>query len=108
MRIDPPGRRLLVASFRAPGGRFFRPGSVASCAGAVIPGPHASPATIENLAVQAGFQVLDRGDLLMLRTVTRNRGQFPTEQAALKVLYLAVRTSSSTAGRTPGSAVPGG
>jgi transposase-like protein len=26
-----------------------------------------------------------------LRKVTRNRGQFPTEQAALKVLYLAVR-----------------
>src|SRR6266550_1756883 len=27
-----------------------------------------------------------------LRKVTRNRGQFPSEQAALKVLYLAVRT----------------
>jgi transposase-like protein len=26
-----------------------------------------------------------------LRKVTRNRGQFPSEQAALKVLYLAVR-----------------
>jgi transposase-like protein len=26
-----------------------------------------------------------------LRKVTRNRGQFPTGQAALKVLYLAVR-----------------
>jgi putative transposase len=27
-----------------------------------------------------------------LRKVTRSRGQFPSEQAALKVLYLAVRT----------------
>jgi transposase-like protein len=27
-----------------------------------------------------------------LRKVTRNRGQFPSEQAALKVLYLAIRT----------------
>jgi len=27
----------------------------------------------------------------LLRKVTRNRGQFPSEQAALKVLYLAVR-----------------
>jgi transposase-like protein len=26
-----------------------------------------------------------------LRKVTRNRGQFPSEQAALKILYLAVR-----------------
>jgi putative transposase len=26
-----------------------------------------------------------------VRLVTRNRGQFPSEQAALKVLYLAVR-----------------
>jgi putative transposase len=26
-----------------------------------------------------------------LRKVTRNRGQFPSEQAALKVLYLAIR-----------------
>lgn len=26
-----------------------------------------------------------------LRKITRNRGQFPSEQAALKVLYLAVR-----------------
>ena len=26
-----------------------------------------------------------------LRKVTRNRGQFPTEQSVLKVLYLAVR-----------------
>ena len=69
MRTDPPARRLLVASFRAPGGRFFRPGSVASCAGAVIPGQHASPATIEDLAVQAGFQELDRGGLLMLGCV---------------------------------------
>jgi hypothetical protein len=33
----------------------------------------------------------DRVDQCRLRKVTRNRGQFPTEQAALKVLYLAVR-----------------
>ena len=66
MRTDPPARPLPVANFRAPGGRFFRPGAVASCAGAVIPGQHASPATIDDLAVQAGFQVLDRGGLLML------------------------------------------
>ena len=60
MRIDPPARRLLGRRLCAPGGRFFRPGSAASCAGAVIR-QHASPATIEDLAVQAGFQVLDRG-----------------------------------------------
>ena len=43
-----------------------------------------------------------------LRKVTRNRGQFPSEQAALKVLYLAVRNLEEF--RTPnlGSAVPGG
>ena len=28
-----------------------------------------------------------------LHKVTRNRGQFPSEQAALKVLYLAIRSS---------------
>ena len=43
-----------------------------------------------------------------LRKVTRNRGQFPSEQAALKVLYLAVRNLEEFRGRTPGSAVRGG
>ena len=33
-----------------------------------------------------------------LRKVTRNRGQFPTEQAALKVLYLAVRNLAGLPG----------
>jgi transposase-like protein len=33
----------------------------------------------------------ERVDERRLRKVTRNRGQFPSEQAALKVLYLAVR-----------------
>ncbi len=33
----------------------------------------------------------DRVDERRLRKVTRNRGQFPSEQAVLKVLYLAVR-----------------
>jgi hypothetical protein len=42
-----------------------------------------------------------------LRKVTRNRGQFPSEQAALKVLYLAVRNleefrSPSAGIRSPG------
>jgi SAM-dependent methyltransferase len=37
-----------------------------------------------------------------LRKVTRNRGQFPTEQAALKVLYLAVRNLDEYRGRTVG------
>jgi transposase-like protein len=43
-----------------------------------------------------------------LRKVTRNRGQFPSEQAALKVLYLAVRNLRSSAAATSGSAAPGG
>jgi hypothetical protein len=33
---------------------------------------------------------------------TRNRGQFPTEQAALKVLYLAVRNLDEYRGTTAG------
>ncbi|MDT0264269.1 IS256 family transposase [Jatrophihabitans sp. DSM 44399] len=37
-----------------------------------------------------------------LRKVTRNRGQFPTEQAALKVLYLAVRNLEDYRGATVG------
>jgi putative transposase len=37
-----------------------------------------------------------------LRKVTRNRGQFPTEQAALKVLYLAVRNLEEFRGRNIG------
>ena len=35
-----------------------------------------------------------------LRKVTRNRGQFPTEQAALKVLYLAVGNLDEYRGAT--------
>ena len=38
-----------------------------------------------------------------LRKVTRNRGQFPTEQAALKVLYLAVRNLDEYRGPTVGT-----
>jgi len=37
-----------------------------------------------------------------LRKVTRNRGQFPTEQAALKVLYLAVRNLADYQGPNVG------
>jgi transposase-like protein len=37
-----------------------------------------------------------------LRKVTRNRGQFPSEQAALKVLYLAVRNLEDYQGRNVG------
>jgi putative transposase len=37
-----------------------------------------------------------------LRKVTRNRGQFPNEQAALKVLYLAVRNLEDYRGRNVG------
>jgi putative transposase len=37
-----------------------------------------------------------------LRKVTRNRGQFPSEQAALKVLYLAVRNLDDYRGRNAG------
>jgi putative transposase len=37
-----------------------------------------------------------------LRKVTRNRGQFPTEQAALKVLYLAVRNLEDYRGAAVG------
>jgi putative transposase len=38
-----------------------------------------------------------------LRKVTRNRGQFPSEQAALKVLYLAVRNLEDY--RTPNTGI---
>jgi putative transposase len=38
-----------------------------------------------------------------LRKVTRNRGQFPSEQAALKVLYLAVRNLEEF--RTPNTGI---
>jgi len=43
-----------------------------------------------------------------LRKVTRNRGQFPSEQAALNVLYLAVRNleNSVPVGHFPVS-IPG-
>jgi putative transposase len=37
-----------------------------------------------------------------LRKVTRNRGQFPSEQAALKVLYLAVRNIEQHPSRNVG------
>jgi putative transposase len=37
-----------------------------------------------------------------LRKVTRNRGQFPSEQAALKVLYLAVRNLEDFRGTNTG------
>jgi putative transposase len=37
-----------------------------------------------------------------LRKVTRNRGQFPSEQAALKVLYLAVRNLQDYRGPSTG------
>jgi transposase-like protein len=37
-----------------------------------------------------------------LRTVTRNRGQFPSGQPALKVLYLAVRNLNEFRGQTTG------
>jgi putative transposase len=37
-----------------------------------------------------------------LRKVIRNRGQFPSEQAALKVLYLAVRNLEEFRGPTAG------
>jgi transposase-like protein len=37
-----------------------------------------------------------------LRKVTRNRGQFPSEQAALKVLHLAVRNLEDYRGRNVG------
>ena len=38
-----------------------------------------------------------------LRKVTRNRGQFPSEQAALKVLYLAVRNLDEFRGPSVGT-----
>jgi transposase-like protein len=37
-----------------------------------------------------------------LREVTRNRGQFPSEQAALKVFYLAVRNLQDYRGASVG------
>ena len=43
-----------------------------------------------------------------LRKVTRNRGQFPSEQAALKVLYLAVRNLEDFRRPSSESAVPAG
>ncbi|GCE00672.1 IS256 family transposase [Embleya hyalina] len=41
-----------------------------------------------------------------LRKVTRNRGHFPTEQAALKVLYLAVREQIEQRARDPNLVAP--
>ena len=38
-----------------------------------------------------------------LRKAARNRGQFPTEQAALKVLYLAVRNLQDYRGPNTGN-----
>ena len=43
-----------------------------------------------------------------LRKVTRNRGQFPSEQAALKVLYLAVRNLEDYRGPNAGSGARAG
>jgi transposase-like protein len=42
-----------------------------------------------------------------LRKVTPNRGQFPSEQAALKVLYLAVRNLQDYRSPNTGSAARG-
>jgi putative transposase len=42
-----------------------------------------------------------------LRKVTRNRGQFPAEQATLKVLYLAARNLENTVRPRSGSAARG-
>jgi transposase-like protein len=42
------------------------------------------------------------------RKVTRNRGWFPSEQAALKVLYLAVRSLEDYRAATSKSGAPGG
>jgi transposase-like protein len=42
-----------------------------------------------------------------LRKVTLNRGQFPSEQAALKVLYLAVRNLEDYRSPTTGISSPG-
>src|SRR5262249_55870080 len=43
-----------------------------------------------------------------LRKVTRNRGQFPSEQAALKVLYLAIRNLEEFRSPTTGIRTSGG
>jgi len=43
-----------------------------------------------------------------LRKVTRNRGQFTSEQATLKVLYLAVRNLEEFRGPNTGICSPGG
>jgi putative transposase len=42
-----------------------------------------------------------------LRKVTRNRGQFPSGQAALKVLYLAVRNLDEFRSRSVGTSSSG-
>ncbi len=44
----------------------------------------------------------DRQVVARLRKVTRDRGQFPSGQAALKVLYLAVRNLEEFRGRNAG------
>ena len=42
-----------------------------------------------------------------LRKVTKNRGHFPTERAALKLLYLATRNITTKRGGRAGTGTPG-
>ena len=49
----------------------------------------------------------DRDRDRQLRKVTKNRGHFPNERAALKLLYLAVRNITTTRGGTAGTGTQG-
>lgn len=61
-----------------------------------------TPKHRESWPLASGLKITIESMNARLRKVTRNRGQFPTEQAALKVLYLAVRNLNEYRGPTVG------